>query len=227
MQKELTPEFQILIVGDRAVNKIKHFCSKKTPKYSILPAAWRLLSLKIIAEHPVVKFLIICTGALDVQQQSEVLEQEFANLLNKVWSLDAEMFLSEPLPTVWQGDERFSRLMMLEDTCAALSMNFTNNFNIFGKCGYLSGRLIFLNKSVVQLLSSNIFYLVHQTSAADAFRKYLLPEVSDRHERQQPRQRLLLQPNKGTFPYPQADQQEEFISDHLCCWNERWSKNYF
>ncbi|KAK0142305.1 hypothetical protein N1851_020039 [Merluccius polli] len=93
--------------------------------------------LEITAEHPTVKSLVIHTGALDVvKQQSEVLKRDFNDLLNKVRCLNTEVFISGPLPTVRRGDERFSRLLMLnrwlKDTCAAQSVNFIDNFNFFG-----------------------------------------------------------------------------------------------
>ncbi|KAK0135756.1 Protein RIC-3 [Merluccius polli] len=141
-KKELTTGPQTLIVGDGAVNKTKHFFSKttKVPKYQsftndmVSDISEKIL--EITAEHPTVKSLVIHTGALDVvKQQSEVLKQDFNDLLNKVRCLNTEVFISGPLPTVRRGDERFSRLLMLnrwlKDTCAAQSVNFIDNFNIF------------------------------------------------------------------------------------------------
>ena len=98
--------------------------------------------LDIIAEHPTAKSLILHTGACDVvKQQSEVLKQDFTNLLNKVRSLDTVVFVSAPLPTVRRGDERLSRLLVLnrwlKATCAAQSVNFIDNFNIFWQCRHL------------------------------------------------------------------------------------------
>ncbi|KAM4539925.1 uncharacterized protein PAE49_020669 [Odontesthes bonariensis] len=128
--------------------------------------------LDIVAEHPTLKSLIIQTGDLDVvKQQSEVLKQDFMDLVNKVRCTSTEVFFSGPLPTVWKGDERFSRLMMLnrwlKDMCAAHSMNFIDNFNIFwGRRHLFKADGFHLNKSGVQLLSSNIFYSLRHTPAA-------------------------------------------------------------
>ena len=130
--------------------------------------------LEITAEHPTVKSLVIHTGALYVvKQQSEVLKQDFNDLLNKVRCLNTEVFISGPLPTVRRGDEGFSRLLMLnrwlKDTCAAQSVNFIDNFNIFWERRHLFEADGFcLNKSGVQLLSYNIFYFLHQSPAAPA-----------------------------------------------------------
>ena len=116
------------------------FKNSLTPKYSVLPTIWSLTSqqkiLDIAAEHPTAKSLILHTGACDVvKQQSEVLKQDFTDLLNKVRSLDTVVFVSGPLPTVRRGDERFSRLLMLnrwlKATCAVQSVNFIDNFKIF------------------------------------------------------------------------------------------------
>ncbi|KAM4592398.1 uncharacterized protein PAE49_010282 [Odontesthes bonariensis] len=175
-QKELTTGPQTLIVGDGAVNEIKRFCSKKKTK--ILCFSNDMVSdiskkiLDIVAEHPTLKSLIVHTGALDVvKQQSEVLKQDFMDLVNKVRCTSTEVFFSGPLPTVWKGDERFSRLMMLnrwlKEMCAAHSMNFIDNFNIFwGRRHLFKADGFHLNKSGVQLLSSNIFYSLRHTPAA-------------------------------------------------------------
>ncbi|KAK0156626.1 hypothetical protein N1851_000057 [Merluccius polli] len=129
LQKELTTGPQTLIVDDGAVNKTKHFFSKNTKVLCFTNDMVSDISEKILeitAEHPTVKSLIIHTGALDVvKQQSEVLKRDFNDLLNKVRCLNTEVFISGPLPTVWRGDERFSRLLMLnrwlKDMCAAQS----------------------------------------------------------------------------------------------------------
>ncbi|KAK0146187.1 hypothetical protein N1851_014504 [Merluccius polli] len=145
LQKELTTGPQTLIAGDRAVNKTKHFFSKNTKVLCYTNDMVSDISEKILeitAEHPTVKSLVIHTGALDVvKQQSEVLKQDFNDLLNKVRCLNTEVFISGPLPTLWRGDERFSRLLMLnrwlKDTCAAQSVNFIDNFNIFSERRHL------------------------------------------------------------------------------------------
>ncbi|KAK0136994.1 hypothetical protein N1851_026861 [Merluccius polli] len=135
--KRLQKEPQTLIVGDGAVNKTKHFFSENTKVLCFTNDMVSDISEKILeitAEHPTVKSLVIHTGALDVvKQQSEVLKRDFNDLLNKVRCLNTEVFISGPLPTVRRGDERFSRLLMLnrwlKDTCAAQSVNFIDNFN--------------------------------------------------------------------------------------------------
>ncbi|KAK0131770.1 hypothetical protein N1851_022873 [Merluccius polli] len=176
LQKELTTGPQTLIVGDGAVNKTKHFFSKNTKVRCFTNDMVSDISEKILeitAEHPTVKSLVIHTGALDVvKQQSEVLKRDFNDLLNKVRCLNTEVFISGPLPTVRQGDERFSRLLMLnrwlKDTCAA-EVNFIDNFNIFWERRHLFEADGFcLNKSGVQLLSYNIFDFLRRSPAAPA-----------------------------------------------------------
>ncbi|KAK0136925.1 hypothetical protein N1851_026895 [Merluccius polli] len=175
LQKELTTGPQTLIVGDGAVNKTKHFFSKNTKVLYFTNDMVSDISEKILeitAEHPTVKSLVIHTGALDVvKQQSEVLKPDFNDLLNKVRCLNTEVFISRPLPTVRRGDERFSRLLMLnrwlKDTCAAQSVNFIDNFKIFWERRHLFEADGFcLNKSGVQLLSYNIFDFLCQPPAA-------------------------------------------------------------
>ena len=49
-----------------------------------------------------------------VKQQSEVLKQDFIDLLNILCSLNAELFISGPLLPVRRGDiERISRVLAL------------------------------------------------------------------------------------------------------------------
>ena len=215
VQKELTTAPQTLIVGDGAVNEMKRFCNMKNTK--VLCFSNDMVSditekiLRITAEHPTVTSLIVHTGALDVvKPKSEVLKQDFVDLLDKVKSLYPKVFISGPLPTVRGGDERFSRLMMLnrwlKDTCAAHSVNFIDNFNIFWERRHLFKADGFcLNKSGVRLLSSNIFYFVRQTPAAPAKdKKQDVPK-------QQIRRRSgddLLSPGLRTNPERQQTQKE-------------------
>ena len=190
--------------------------------------------LEITAEHPTVKSLVIHTGALDVvKQQSQVLKRDFNDLLNKVWCLNTEVFISGPLPTVRRGDERFSRLLMLnrwlKDTCAAQSVNFIDNFNIFWERRHLFEADGFcLNKSGVQLLSYNIFYFLRQSPAAPAKdkkwdnpkqqirqpsgEKLLPPEIRIDHEGQHNEREALTSsslPQHKEFPPAPTAQHEE------------------
>ena len=58
----------------------------------------------IVAAHPTVKNIFVHTGTNDVvKQQSEVLKQDFIDLLNTVSSLNAEVFISGPLLPVRKG----------------------------------------------------------------------------------------------------------------------------
>ncbi|KAK0143284.1 hypothetical protein N1851_018600 [Merluccius polli] len=229
LQKELTTGPQTLIVGDGAVNKTKHFFSKNTKVLCFTNDMVSDISEKILeitAEHPRVKSLVIHTGVLDVvKQQSEVLKQDFNDLLNKVQI--------GPLPTVRRGDERFSRLLMLnrwlKDTCAAQSVNFIDNFNIFWERRHLfEADGLCLNRSGVQLLSYNIFDFLRRSPAAPAKdkrgdnpkqqirqpsgEKLLPPEIRSDHEGQHTEREALTSsslPQHEEFPPAPTTQQEE------------------
>ncbi|KAK0131515.1 hypothetical protein N1851_033772 [Merluccius polli] len=230
LQKELTTGPQTLIVGDGAVNKTKHFLGKNTKVLCFTNDMVSDISQKILeitAEHPTVKSLVIHTGALDVvKQQSEVLKRDFNDLLNKVRCLNTEVFI------IRRGDERFSRLLMLnrwlKDTCAAQSVNFIDNFNIFGERRHLFEADGFcLNKSGVQLLSYNIFDFLHRSPAAPAKdkrrdnpkqirqpsgEKLLPPEIRSDHEGQHTEREALTSsslPQHEEFPPAPTTQQEE------------------
>ncbi|KAK0151164.1 hypothetical protein N1851_007738 [Merluccius polli] len=237
LQKELTTGPQTLIVGDGAVNKTKHFFSKNTKVLCFTNDMVSDISQKILeitAEHPTVKSLIIHTGALDVvKQQSEVLKRDFNDLLNKVRCLNTEVFISGPLPTVRRGDERFSRLLMLnrwlKATCAAQSVNFIDNFNIFWERRHLfEADGFYLNKSGVQLLSYNIFVFLRRSPAAPAKDKrqdnpkqqirqpsgqnLLPPEIRSDHEGQHTEREVLTSsslPQHEELPPAPTTQHEE------------------
>ncbi|KAK0143692.1 hypothetical protein N1851_018111 [Merluccius polli] len=176
-------------------------------------------------------------GALDVvKQQSEVLKRDFNDLLNKVRCLNTEVFISGPLPTVRRGDEKFSRLLMLnrwfKDTCAAQSVNFIDNFNIFWERRQLFEADEFcLNKSGVQLLSYNIFDFLRQSPAAPAKdkrrdnpkqqirqpsgEKLLPPEIRIDHEGQHTERGfnvIILTPTRGVCAQPRQPQQPNMRS---------------
>lgn len=58
------------------------------------------------------KNIILNIGSNDiVKQQSEVLKQDFSDLLITVSCLDTEVFISGPLPPFRKGVEKFSRLL--------------------------------------------------------------------------------------------------------------------
>ncbi|KAK0136906.1 hypothetical protein N1851_026928 [Merluccius polli] len=237
LQKELTTGPQTLIVGDGAVNKTKHFFGKNTKVLCFTNDMVSDISQKILeitAEHPTVKSLVIHTGALDVvKQQSEVLKRDFIDLLNKVRCLNTEVSISGPLPTVRRGDERFSRLLMLnrwlKDTCAAQSVNFIDNFNIFWERRHLFEADGFcLNKSGAELLSYNIFDFLRRSAAAPAKdkrrdnpkqqirqpsgQKLLLPEIRSEHEGQHTEREALtsssLPQHEESPPAPPTQQEE-------------------
>ena len=76
--------------------KLKNMCSENTkillfPKDTVSDLAERILH--IVAANPTVKTMIVHIGTNDiVKQLSEVLKQDFIDLLNTVSSLNAEVF---------------------------------------------------------------------------------------------------------------------------------------
>lgn len=75
-----------------------------------------------------------------ITQESEVLKQDFIDLLNTVSCVNAEVFISGPLPLVRRGDERFSRLFALNNwlstTCIDRSIHFIYKFYLFWERGH-------------------------------------------------------------------------------------------
>jgi len=77
-------------------------CSKNTKILSFLKDTVSDLVeriLNIVAEHPTVKNIILHIGTNVVKQQSEVLKEDFNNLLNTVSSLNAKGVYQWPYTT--------------------------------------------------------------------------------------------------------------------------------
>uniref|UniRef100_A0AAQ4NT99 SGNH hydrolase-type esterase domain-containing protein n=1 Tax=Gasterosteus aculeatus aculeatus TaxID=481459 RepID=A0AAQ4NT99_GASAC len=136
-QRKLTTGPENLIVGDFSVKDMKSSNDTKVlcfPEDMVSDLEERIL--EIVAEHPTVKNLILHIGSNDIEkQQSEKLKEHFDNLLETVSSVNAEVFISGPLPPTGRGAERFSRLFWLNKwlltACAVRSMHCINNFSFF------------------------------------------------------------------------------------------------
>ena len=177
LQGKLTTGPQTLIVGDIAVKDVRSICSKNTkvlcfPKDMVSDMTEKILH--IAAAHPTVTAILVHTGANDVEkQQSETLKRDFSELLNTVSSLNAEVFISGPLPPVRGGDERFSRLLALNKwlsaACNVQSVHFIDNFNFFwDRRHFFKADGLNLNKSGVKLFTSNLFYFLRHPSVPSA-----------------------------------------------------------
>lgn len=176
-KKKLRPGPQTLIIGDNGIRDLQRVCGKNTkvicfPKVTVPDMTQRILHL--VAEHPTVKNIIIHVGSNDVaKQQSEVLKQDFTELLDTVSSVKADVFISGPFPPVRHADERFSRLWALNrwlsTACSAHTVHFIEHFNIFWERRHLfKENGLFLNKPGVKLLASNLFYVLRHLSAPSA-----------------------------------------------------------
>lgn len=177
LQGKLKSGPQTLIVGDNAIRDLQRVCSKNTkvicfPKDMVSNMTERILH--IVAEHPTVKNFIIHVGSNDVvKQQSEVLKQDFTELLKTVSSVKADVFISGPIPPVRNAEERFSRLRALNKwlstACTAHSVHFIEHFHIFWERRHLfKANGLFLNKPGVKLLVSNLFYFLRHSSVPSA-----------------------------------------------------------
>jgi len=178
LEGKLTTGPETLIVGDSAVRDVKGLCSKNNtkvlcfPKDMVSDLAEKILHIG--SEHPTVKNVVLHIGTNDVvKQQSEALKEDFKCLLETVSSLNAEVFISGPLPPVRRGVERFSRLfalnMWLSTACTDHSVHFIDNFNFFWDRRHLfKADGVCLNKSGVKLFISNIFNCLRQQSVPSA-----------------------------------------------------------
>ncbi|XP_044049693.1 uncharacterized protein LOC122875043 [Siniperca chuatsi] len=143
-----------------------------------------------------------CTNDV-VKQQSDVLKRDFNDLLNTVSSLNAEVFISGPLPPVRRGVERFSRLLALNTwlstACTVHSVHFIDNFNFFLGLFFKADGLC-LNKSGVKLFIPNLFYFLRHPSVPSA--KDKIQEESKQEEDTTQRGRNL----EGELPQPPSEE---------------------
>ncbi|KAK5894034.1 hypothetical protein CesoFtcFv8_010765 [Champsocephalus esox] len=213
LEGKLTTGPETLIVGDSAVRDVKGLCSKNNnkvlcfPKDTVSDLAEKIL--RIGAEHPTVKNVVLHIGTNDVvKQQSEVLKKDFQCLLETASSLNAEVFISGPLPPVRRGVERFSRLFALNTwlstACTDHSVHFIDNFNFFWDRRHLfKANGVCLNKSGVKLFISNIFNcLRHQSvpSAKDKRQEESKQKIDTTHRAENPEE-VSLHPSEECTDY--------------------------
>uniref|UniRef100_A0A096M2Z2 SGNH hydrolase-type esterase domain-containing protein n=1 Tax=Poecilia formosa TaxID=48698 RepID=A0A096M2Z2_POEFO len=165
---------QVLIVGDEAVNGISHVCnSKKTRVVSFLGDTVSDLTRKVLSlttDQPNIETLVLHVGANDLaKQKSEILKKDFNILLDTMGKLKMKLFLSGPISSPQWGDEKHSRLGMINKwqikTWSASSVTFIDNFWIYWQRFHLFGRGgRNLNKYGIRLLAANIFYFVNKNN---------------------------------------------------------------
>uniref|UniRef100_A0A3B3V7E0 SGNH hydrolase-type esterase domain-containing protein n=1 Tax=Poecilia latipinna TaxID=48699 RepID=A0A3B3V7E0_9TELE len=140
---------RVLIVGDETVNGISHVCNpKKTRVVSFLGDTVSDLTRKVLsltADQPNMETLVVHVGANDLaKQKSEILKKDFNILLDTMGKLKMKLFLSGPIPSPQWGDEKHSRLGMINKwlikTCSASSVTFIDNLWIYWQRFHLFGR---------------------------------------------------------------------------------------
>uniref|UniRef100_A0A3B5QL50 SGNH hydrolase-type esterase domain-containing protein n=1 Tax=Xiphophorus maculatus TaxID=8083 RepID=A0A3B5QL50_XIPMA len=140
---------KVLIVGDEAVNGISHVCNPKKTRVISFPGdtvsdlTRKVLSLT--ADQPDIESLVVHVGANDVaKQKSEILKKDFNILLKTMGKLKMKLFLSGPIPSPQWGDEKHSRLDMINKwlikSCSASSVTFIDNLWIYWQRFHLFGR---------------------------------------------------------------------------------------
>lgn len=90
-----------LTVGNFSIEDVKGISNKSAKNVLLSPVLWhdRKNTIHILDAHPTVKNIIVWTNDI-VKQQSELLKQDFSDLLNTLSSLNTEVFISVPLPPV-------------------------------------------------------------------------------------------------------------------------------
>uniref|UniRef100_A0A3B5PYD1 SGNH hydrolase-type esterase domain-containing protein n=1 Tax=Xiphophorus maculatus TaxID=8083 RepID=A0A3B5PYD1_XIPMA len=124
---------KVLIVGDEAVNGISHVCNPKKTRVISFPGD---TVLSLTTDQPDIETLVVHVGANDLAKQKyEILIKDFNILLNTMGKLKMKLFLSGPIPSPQWGDEKHSRLDMINKwlikTCSASSVTFIDNLWIY------------------------------------------------------------------------------------------------
>uniref|UniRef100_A0A3B5LYK2 SGNH hydrolase-type esterase domain-containing protein n=1 Tax=Xiphophorus couchianus TaxID=32473 RepID=A0A3B5LYK2_9TELE len=126
------------------------------------------LVLSLTTDQPDIESLVVHVGANDVaKQKSEILKKDFNILLNTMGKLKMKLFLSGPIPSPQWGDEKHSRLDMINKwlikSCSASSVTFIHNLWIYWQRFHLFGRSgRNLNKHGIKLLTKNGLGLIRQ-----------------------------------------------------------------
>uniref|UniRef100_A0A096MBU1 SGNH hydrolase-type esterase domain-containing protein n=1 Tax=Poecilia formosa TaxID=48698 RepID=A0A096MBU1_POEFO len=164
---------RVLIVGDETVNGISHVCNPKKMVISFLGDTVSDLTRKVLsltADQPNMEALVVHVGANDLaKQKSEILKKDFNILLDTMGKLKTKLFLSGPIPSPQWGDEKHSRLGMINKwlikTCSASSVTFNDNLWIYWHRFHLFGRGgCNLNKHGIKLLAANIFHFINKNN---------------------------------------------------------------
>ncbi|CAJ1085741.1 unnamed protein product [Xyrichtys novacula] len=172
-RKSKNGEPQTLIVGDSAIKDIQNMSKNSKvlcfPKDMVCDITGKIQD--IVASYPSLTAIVIHCGANDiVTEQSEKLKRDFSELLKTVSSLNAQVFISGPLPPIKRGDMRFSRLFALNRwlSTACTKVNFIDNFRLFwDRRHYFRADGLSLNKAGVKLFTSNLYHSLRHPSVKD------------------------------------------------------------
>ncbi|KAL0199102.1 hypothetical protein M9458_007642, partial [Cirrhinus mrigala] len=161
-------ETRTLIVGDSIIRNI----SSRTTTTCCFPQATvsdvnRELR-NILMKHKTANRIIIHVGKNDIRkEQSELLKKDFSELIETLQRLEAQPFISGPLPA--RGTNMFSRLLglntWLQRTCSQKGVNFIDNFNLFwGHRQLFKLDGLHPNKLGAGVLKDNIYFSLRHPS---------------------------------------------------------------
>ena len=126
-----------LIISDSITRKIRFFDANThcMPGATITDVHERLCKLLPTLSSSITR-IIIHVGSNDtVRPESEVMKTNFLTLMGLFEGHGKSVFISGPILTVGCGNERFSRLLSLNNwlqyTCGEHGVSFIDNFNVF------------------------------------------------------------------------------------------------
>ncbi|KAL0196741.1 hypothetical protein M9458_005281, partial [Cirrhinus mrigala] len=161
-------EPRTLIVGDSIIRNI----SSRTTTTCCFPQATVSDVNKelrnILMKHKTANRIIIHEGKNDIRkEQSELLKKDFSELIETLRRLEAQSFISGPLPA--RETNMFSRLLglntWLQRTCSQKGVHFIDNFNLFwGHRQLFKLDGLHPNKLGARVLKDNIYFSLRHPS---------------------------------------------------------------
>lgn len=163
-------EVKTLIIGDSIVRKVRAKRAVTYCKSGATVSDVRQGLPVLLNKHPLTENIVIHCGTNDIlKRQSVLTRKEFLSLMQDLTNTGKSVFISGPIPVLYRGSERFSRLLSLntwlQSTCASKKITFIDNFNLFWKRGHFYSKDgVHPSNTGSSALKDNIFYSVSTTS---------------------------------------------------------------
>lgn len=162
-----------LIVGDSIIRNVRFFnAATHCFPGSTVPVLLEKLPALLHSLPSSIKRVLVHIGSNDsARRQSELIKNDFMDLLNFLTSSGKSVFISGPIPTVARGADSFSRILSLntwlQSTCSTHNINFIDNFNLFWNRSLLfKADGLHPNRNGSRMLAANLQHAVQTATRA-------------------------------------------------------------